>query len=86
VLAVGYSLPLAAQETGAHGVDALLDRLAEAEPGEAGRLVSEIFVEWSKSGSPAIDLLLKRGQDALETGDLDAAIFDVPAGYKVKQN
>ena len=22
----------------------------------------------------------------IETGDLDAALFDVPAGYKVKQN
>ena len=22
----------------------------------------------------------------IETGDLDAAMFDVPAGYKVKQN
>lgn len=71
LLAVGYSLPLAAQEA---DVDALLDRLAEAEPGEDRRIVSQIFLEWSKSGSPAIDLLLQRGQDALEAGEFDAAI------------
>ena len=65
-LAVGYSLPAAAQEP---DVDALLDQLADAQPGEDGRLVAEIFLEWSKSGSPAIDLLLQRGQDALEAGD-----------------
>lgn len=71
LLAVGYSLPSAAQDA---DVEVLLDRLAEAEPGEDQRIVTQIFVEWSKSGSPAIDLLLKRGQDAIEAGDLEAAI------------
>ncbi|MBC7156626.1 MAG: tetratricopeptide repeat protein [Rhodobacteraceae bacterium] len=34
----------------------------------------QIWSEWSKSGSPAMDLLLQRGQQAMEAGDLDEAI------------
>lgn len=34
----------------------------------------EIWTEWSKSGSPSADLLLKRGQDAMDANDLEAAI------------
>ncbi len=67
---VTYSLPsgLRAQDT-----EALLQQLREAEPAEAGRLVADISREWSKSGSAAMDLLLKRGRDAMDVGDLAAA-------------
>lgn len=34
----------------------------------------EIWVEWSQSGSPSIDLLLERGRRALVAQDLDTAI------------
>jgi tetratricopeptide (TPR) repeat protein len=55
-------------------LDGLFERLKTAEEGEAGRIEREIWIEWSKSGSPAEDLLLQRGKDAMELGDIPAAI------------
>jgi len=55
-------------------IDGLFLRLQKAETEEAGRIESEIWIEWSKSGSPALDLLLQRGRDALATGDNVTAI------------
>jgi tetratricopeptide (TPR) repeat protein len=55
-------------------LDGLFDRLKTADEAEAGRIEREIWLEWSKSGSPAMDLLLQRGQDALDAGDTQAAI------------
>jgi tetratricopeptide (TPR) repeat protein len=55
-------------------LDGLFDRLKTAEAAEAGRIETEIWIEWSKSGSPAIDLLLQRGKDAMDLGDFPAAI------------
>jgi tetratricopeptide (TPR) repeat protein len=55
-------------------LDGLFDRLKTAGPEEAGRIESEIWIEWSKSGSPALDLLLQRGRDALALGDTTLAI------------
>jgi tetratricopeptide (TPR) repeat protein len=55
-------------------LDSLFERLKTAEEGEAGRIETEIWIEWSKSGSPALDLLLQRGRDAMELGDLRQAI------------
>ncbi|WP_240705221.1 tetratricopeptide repeat protein [Pacificoceanicola onchidii] len=47
--------------------DSLLQELQGAEDATAAdRLERQIIDEWSKSGSPAMDLLLKRGQNALE--------------------
>ncbi len=51
-----------------------LDRLHEqlleaADAFEADRIADQIITEWSKSGSPAMDLLLRRGEEALELGD-----------------
>ena len=60
-----------------------LDRLyAElADPGNAEwqRTQADILREWSKSGSPAMDLLLRRGKEAMEAGDLPAAIEHLTA-------
>ncbi|SHI61448.1 tetratricopeptide repeat protein [Wenxinia saemankumensis] len=50
-------------------VDELLAQLAEAPEGLDARIVQRIFLEWSRSGSPTVDLLLSRGQDAMEAGD-----------------
>jgi tetratricopeptide (TPR) repeat protein len=55
-------------------LDGLFDRLKTANAAEAGRIESEIWIEWSKSGSPALDLLLQRGRDALAIGDTVQAI------------
>ena len=55
-------------------LDDLFDRLKEAEAGAAARIEREIWNEWSKSGSPAMDLLLQRGRDAMSAGDTDEAI------------
>lgn len=52
----------------------LYAQLQEAGPADARRVAREIELEWSKSGSPAMDLLLKRGTDALEAGDWQGAI------------
>jgi tetratricopeptide (TPR) repeat protein len=55
-------------------LDGLFDRLKTAGAEEAGRIETEIWIEWSKSGSPALDLLLQRGRDALALGDTAQAI------------
>lgn len=55
-------------------LDGLFERLKTADAGEASRIEREILIEWSKSGSPAEDLLLQRGKDAMDIGDYPAAI------------
>jgi tetratricopeptide (TPR) repeat protein len=55
-------------------LDDLFTRLKSADEASAGRIEREIWLEWSKSGSPAMDLLLQRGNDALDAGDIPAAI------------
>jgi len=52
-----------------------------ADPGYAGwqRAESDIRRAWSRSGSPSMDLLLKRGEDALDSGDVEAAIEHLTA-------
>lgn len=51
-------------------MDDLFAQLRNAENPNAGaRVADAIIAEWSKSGSPAIDLLLQRGEDAMEAGD-----------------
>ncbi|UWQ31666.1 tetratricopeptide repeat protein [Leisingera sp. M527] len=69
---VTYSLPGAgaAQQ---HSADALLQDLAVSELSEAAAIDRELQALWAKSGSPAMDLLLRRGTDALERGDLQQA-------------
>jgi len=68
--------PVAAQgDSGA----SLLDQLQGADPEEAARLERQIRMDWESSGSPTMDLLLKRGKDALEAGEFDAAIGHLSA-------
>lgn len=55
-------------------LDGLFTRLKTAEIAEAERIETEIWIEWSKSGSPALDLLLQRGRDAMAVGDNILAI------------
>ena len=57
----------------------LLNRLSDPELDRWERVERRILSEWSKSGSPAMDLLLQRGRGALEDGDAEAAIAHLTA-------
>jgi tetratricopeptide (TPR) repeat protein len=69
---VMFTLPAAtAAETRANE---LLSQLQMAETAVAAqRLENQLIAEWSKSGSPTMDLLLKRGRDALDVKKSRAA-------------
>jgi len=51
----------------------LLDRLEDPELRNWSVVEEEIYMLWSRSGSPTADYLLRRGRDALAEGDFDAA-------------
>jgi tetratricopeptide (TPR) repeat protein len=70
LLTVTYSLPLQAQDT----AEDLLAQLQNAQEAEAARIEREIDILWSRTGSASMDLLLKRGRDAMEEDDTQAAI------------
>ena len=55
-------------------LDELFERLAQPELAEWEAVEQEIFANWSRSGSPAMDLLLQRGREAMNEGDFDVAI------------
>jgi tetratricopeptide (TPR) repeat protein len=55
-------------------LDALFLELQQPDLADPDRVVSEIWILWSKSGSPAMDLLLGRGQSAMAAGAPDRAI------------
>ncbi|RDC74493.1 tetratricopeptide repeat protein [Rhodovulum sp. 12E13] len=73
--------PPAATEPGAEesGLDRLFARLAEPDQPGWQQIERAIVAELSKSGSPAMDLLLQRGRDALEEGDIDIALEHLTA-------
>lgn len=60
-------------------MNGLFDALQTAEMPEARQIVDKIGEEWSRSGSPAMDLLLDRGRDALSDGDTAAALTHLGA-------
>jgi tetratricopeptide (TPR) repeat protein len=64
-------------QTGA--LDDMFTRLKEADARGASRIEREIWNEWSKSGSAAMDLLLQRGRDAMAAGRTDEAIEHLTA-------
>lgn len=55
-------------------LDALFAQLAEPDREDWQRIEGEIARIWSKSGSDAMDLLLRRGSEAVEAEDYGAAI------------
>jgi len=69
------SVPVWAEEP----LDGLFDRLKTADDRAAARLEREIWNEWSKSGSAAMDLLLQRGRDAMAAGNTVEAIDHLTA-------
>ena len=55
-------------------MDELYQELAEADENTYVRIQGQIIAQWEKSGSAAMDLLLRRGKEALEDGQPDAAV------------
>lgn len=57
----------------------LFDELRQPDLPNWQVVETQIWEEWSRSGSPAMDLLLARGREALEQDRLDAAIEHLSA-------
>ena len=71
--------PIAAFAQNVNDMDRLFAELSQPE-GEGWRIAeSDILREWSKSGSAAMDLLMKRGEEAMDAGNPDAAIGHLTA-------
>ncbi|EAQ03376.1 TPR domain protein [Pseudooceanicola batsensis HTCC2597] len=51
-----------------------MQQLHDADPADARTIERELDLVWRRSGSPAMDLLMSRGQDALEAGEVETAI------------
>lgn len=62
-----------------NSADEMLGDLRSAPPEEAQQVASQIRSLWSKSGSASMDLLLRRGRDALEAEDYAAAVEHLTA-------
>lgn len=60
-------------------LDQLFDELQTPDLPNWEQVEGQIWTEWSKSGSSAMDLLLKRGRDAMEAGDFAVAIEHLTA-------
>lgn len=60
-------------------VDDLFAALATAKGADAEQIVEKIATEWSRSGSPALDMLLSRGREALGEDDMDTALGHLTA-------
>ncbi len=60
-------------------LDALFSRLKSANAQDAEGIQQEIWLEWSKSGSDAMDLLLSRGRAAMASGDAGQAVQHLTA-------
>lgn len=70
LVVVMNSLPLGAQP----GEKDLMAQLRTADAVEARQVERALELEWSKSGSTALDLLLRRGRDAMDARKFDVAI------------
>lgn len=79
-LAVAAALALGGTEAQAdEALDTLFARLAEPEQEDWRKIEAEIVRHWSRSGSDAMDLLLERGQTAMEAGDWPKAVEHLSA-------
>lgn len=55
-------------------LEALFEGLKGADSAAATQIEARIYEIWAQSGSPSMDLLLTRGRDAMEAGDMVTAI------------
>jgi tetratricopeptide (TPR) repeat protein len=73
-------LPAAGQVLGTEvRIEKLMADLAEPDANNPRAIEAEIVRAWSQSGSDAMDLLLRRGRDAIEDGDHGAAVEHLTA-------
>ncbi|MCY3996175.1 MAG: tetratricopeptide repeat protein [Rhodobacter sp.] len=76
VLVLGLARPAVAEMA---EVELMLDRLADPGTKDWEKLERQIVREWSKSGSAAMDMLLKRGREAIRDGRHDIALEHLTA-------
>lgn len=73
------SVPPGAVEAGNDDLDTLFAELAQTDGEGWRRAQSDILRIWSRSGSAGMDLLYKRGEAALDLGDLPSAVGHLTA-------
>lgn len=61
------------------GLEPYFEELADPGSGAWARAEADIRRAWSRSGSAGMDLLLKRGEEAMDAGDTAAAIEHLTA-------
>ncbi len=71
ITSLAFLTPLHADEA---ELEALFEGLKSADEAAANQIEGRIYALWSRSGSDAMDLLLDRGRDAMEAGDMTKAI------------
>lgn len=76
--AIVLCLGLALSPAAVIGDDGELDRLFEllqyADPGQAAELEGQIVEYWSESGSPTMNILLRRGRQSMAAGEFERAV------------
>ncbi len=77
ILAATAAVPQTAQT--AERLDTLLSELADPDRSDAARIEAEVQRLWAQSGSPAMDLLFRRAQEAMEAEDAGTAIEHLTA-------
>ncbi len=68
-----------AQQADSRDEAALLEQLAQSTPEQAIGLDRQLQAMWALSGSASADLLLERGREALDDGDIETAIDHLTA-------
>ncbi|EEE36924.1 TPR domain protein [Rhodobacteraceae bacterium KLH11] len=76
---VTFSTSCVAQQADSRDEDTLLQQLAQSTPEQAVSLDRQLQALWSQSGSASADLLLERGREALDDGDVEAALDHLTA-------
>ncbi len=79
VCPLGASSSAAQSSPDTSEVDRLFEELAKPDQPGWEQIEDSIAREWAKSGSPAMDLLLQRGRDALSDGDFETALEHLSA-------
>lgn len=79
VATVMISTSSSAQQADSRDEAVLLEQLARSTPEQAIGLDRQLQALWALSGSASADLLLERGREALDDGDIETAIDHLTA-------